>query len=353
MIDKYSNIIIKKTDSILFVLKKMDKSQRKLMIVMDNYTFIGLISIGDIQRAIIDNISLDTEISSILRKDIKVAKKSENLEEVKARMQENRNEFMPIISADNKLIDVIFWEKLFIDKKIKPKSRINIPVIIMAGGRGTRLAPLTNVLPKPLIPINDKTIIEDIMDKFVNVGCNFFFLSLNYKSEIIKHYFNSLNNKNYKINYFKEKKPLGTAGSLYLLKDKIDSTFFVTNCDIIIDEDYTEILKYHKKNKNEITIVAAVKNFSIPYGTIESSEKGQLKSLTEKPNVIFKINTGMYILEPHLIKEIPINEFYHITFLIEKLKKEDRKVGVFPVSEGSWTDIGNWTEYLKIINLSK
>jgi NDP-sugar pyrophosphorylase family protein len=187
------------------------------------------------------------------------------------------------------------------------------------------------------------------MDKFVDVGCENFFLSVNYKAEMIKYYFSSLNNKNYRINYFKEKKPLGTAGSLYLLKDKINSTFFVSNCDIIIEQDYAEILKYHKKNKNEITIVAAVKNYPIPYGTIESTEHGQLKSLQEKPNIIFKINTGMYILEPHLIDEIPINEFYHITYLIDKLNKEGRKVGVFPVSEGSWTDIGNWSEYLKMI----
>jgi len=217
----------------------------------------------------------------------------------------------------------------------------------MAGGRGTRLAPLTNIWPKPLIPVNEKTIIEDIMDKFVEVGCNKFYLSVNYKAEVIKQYFENLNSSYYQISYIQEEKPLGTAGSLYLLKDKIHSAFFVTNCDILIDEDYTAIYDYHKANHNEITMVAAIKSFPIPYGTIETKEGGQLNSIQEKPELSFKINTGMYILEPNLLKEIPENEFLHITTLIEKLHQEGRKVGVFPVSEGSWSDIGNWEEYIK------
>ena len=217
----------------------------------------------------------------------------------------------------------------------------------MAGGRGTRLAPLTNVWPKPLIPINQKTIVEDIMDRFVEVGCNEFYLSVNYKAEVIQQYFDNLNSPFYKITYIREEKPLGTAGSLYLLKDKIHSTFFVSNCDILIEEDFTSIYEYHKTHQNEITIVAAIKSFPIPYGTIETGEGGQLKSIQEKPELSFKINTGMYILEPNLIQEIPKNDFFHITTLIEKLHREGRKVGVFPVSEGSWKDIGNWEEYIK------
>ena len=124
----------------------------------------------------------------------------------------------------------------------------------------------------------------------------------------------------------------------------------MSNCDIIIDEDYSEILDFHRSNGNEITVVAALKNYSIPYGTLETGEGGQLLSLHEKPELTYKINTGMYILEPHLISEIPSDRLYHITFLIEKLISEHRKVGVFPINEGSWTDIGNWDEYMKYIH---
>ena len=143
--------------------------------------------------------------------------------------------------------------------------------------------------------------------------------------------------------------PLGTAGSLHLLKDRISSTFFVSNCDILVDEDYSAILDYHTKNKNEITLVAAINTVIIPYGTLETSEGGLLKAISEKPEYTFKINTGMYILEPHLINEIPYNEYLDITTLIEKLFREKRSVGVFPINEGSWIDIGNWENYMRCI----
>ncbi|WP_460545713.1 sugar phosphate nucleotidyltransferase, partial [Echinicola sediminis] len=149
------------------------------------------------------------------------------------------------------------------------------------------------------------------------------------------------------LNFFKEDKPLGTAGSLHLLKGKLKETFFVSNCDILIDEDYSQILKYHKENRNEITLVPALKHISIPYGTIETGENGVLENMAEKPNWTIKINAGLYVLEPSLIDEIPENEFFHITHLIEKVKKRNGRVGVFPVSEKSWKDIGEWDEYLR------
>jgi dTDP-glucose pyrophosphorylase len=343
-------VIVQKDCPLNHALKQMDEINRKLLIVAnDDGTFFSLLSIGDIQRAIIRNLPLNTKVSEIVRQDITVAHPEDDLEKVKQRMQIRRNELMPIIDSQNRVVDIIFWEDLFEEKRsVLPEERqLNLPVVIMAGGRGTRLAPLTNVWPKPLIPVNEKTIIEDIMDQFVEVGCNEFYLSVNYKAEVIQQYFENLNSSCYQISYIQEKKPLGTAGSLYLLRDKIHSTFFVSNCDILIDEDYAAIYEYHRTHHNEITIVAAIKSFPIPYGTIETGEGGQLKSIQEKPELSFKINTGMYILEPNLLQEIPEDEFLHITTLIEKLHQEGRKVGVFPVSEGSWSDIGNWEEYIK------
>lgn len=353
MRQKYPDLIVNAVDTIISVLKKMDVSLRKLLIVMEENQFKSLISIGDIQRAIIKNVDLAAPISRILRQEITVASTEDDLSLVKSRMKTRRNEFMPIVSPTGELVNIIFWEDLFEEERLpKAEVKLNLPVIIMAGGQGTRLKPLTNVLPKPLIPIRSKTIIEEIMDRFVDCGCNDFFLSVNHKAEIIRYYLDSLRNPEYRINYFQEDKPLGTAGSLHLLKDKIRSTFFVSNCDIIIEQDYSEILNYHSENNNEITVVAALKNYSIPYGTLTTREDGLLQTIQEKPEIIFKINTGFYILEPHLIKEIPDNQVYHITYLIEKLQQENRRVGVFPVSEKSWADIGNWKEYLAHIRLN-
>ncbi len=353
MRQRYLDLIVNKEDTILCVLRKMDHSKRKLLIVMVNDRFVSLISIGDIQRAIIKGVDLNSPIHQILRDEVMFASSQEELHQIKERMRIRRNELMPIVSPTGELVDVIFWEDLFEEEcPTKTYINLNLPVVIMAGGQGSRLKPLTNVLPKALIPIHRKTLIEEIMDRFLECGCNDFFLSVNYKADIIRYYFESLQNSAYHIHYLTEDKPLGTAGSLHLLKDKICSTFFVTNCDIVVEQDYSEILNYHRENHNEITVVAAIKNYTIPYGTLTTREDGLLQSIEEKPDIIFKINTGFYILEPHLIKKIPQSQIYHITDLIGQLQKENRRVGVFPVSEKSWIDIGNWNEYLTQIHMN-
>lgn len=343
--NKIKNIEIQKDSSILSALKKMDETFKRLLLVFDKNKFVNVLSIGDIQRSIIKNIPLETPIINILRKKTILASEGDSFEKIKSIMLNFRMECLPLINTSNELIEIYFWDDIFPLKSVKKKYKLNLPVIIMAGGKGNRLKPLTNVIPKPLIPIGDKTIAEEIMDRFVDVGCSDFFLSVNYKAETIKHYFKELNSDLYKIKYFQEEKPLGTAGSLYLVKDKIKTTFFVSNCDIIINEDYSEILKYHQNNKNELTIVSALKHYPIPYGTIETKENGVLSELKEKPELTFQINSGMYILEPHLLHEIPEDKFFHITHLIEQIQKRNGKVGVFPVSEKSWKDIGSWEEY--------
>ena len=249
--NKYKEISIKPTDTILFALKKMDRNNRKLLLVQADGVFHSLLSIGDIQRAILANIDLKIPVSDIVRSEVRVAHSTDNIENIKDRMRLKRNEFMPVLSENNFIKEVIFWEDVISEERKVIPLKEKLPVVIMAGGKGTRLAPLTNVLPKPLIPIGEKTILEDIMDNFVEFGCDEFHISVNYKAEMIRYYFDTLKNPDYKIHYFEEAKPSGTAGSLCLLKNSINSTFFVTNCDIIINQDYSEILEYHKSNKNE------------------------------------------------------------------------------------------------------
>jgi len=352
MLDKRTlRLIINKDVSLIKAMKQMDLIDKKSLLVFDNKKFINILSIGDIQRAILKNYDLKSPISKIIRKETKLACEDMKISEIKILMKEFRMEILPSIDSNGNLVHVYFWEDLFKSQKRQKKIKFDIPVIIMAGGQGTRMRPLTNIIPKPLIPIGNSSIIEEIISRFQDVGCNNFFSSVNYKSEIIEFYFNQIKDKSYNINFFKEEKPLGTAGSLHLLKGQINSTFFVSNCDILIDDEYEEMYNYHKKNKNELTIISAIKDYSIPYGTLVTKNDGVLTDITEKPDFNFQINTGFYIVEPHLIDEIPKNIFYHITHLIEKLLKENRKVGVFPVSSGSWTDIGVWSEYLRHIEI--
>lgn len=344
------NISVSKDTSIIETLHRMDETRHKMLLVFDNEIFLTIITIGDIQRAIIRNVSLNSPISSILELANKqYAHSSDTEETIRRKMLRIRAEFMPVLNDKGELVDVVFWEDLLDNKPIEEKPKINLPVVIMAGGKGTRLKPITNVIPKPLVPIGDKTILEEIMDQFEEIGCRQFYMSINYKADMMRFYMGQLEHK-YNIEFFEEPKPLGTIGSVKLLRDKITTPFFVSNCDILIDQDYRDVYDYHQANHNDITIVTAVKSFKIPYGVIETGENGLMTGLTEKPEITYMINTGVYILEPHLINDIPDNELFHITHLMEKVKNRGGRVGCFPVSENSWKDMGEWPEYLKLIH---
>lgn len=342
---RIKNLVIDRNESVLAALKKMDQLDRKLLLVFSSNQFHGLLSIGDIQRAIIRNLPLVTPVGDIQRKKIRVAHPWEKEEDILSRMLEFRTECMPIVNGDNELVDVWFWDEKFTENVVDSGQKLDVPVVIMAGGLGSRLKPLTNIIPKPLVPIGEKPIVEIIIDGFNKLGVNKFYLSVNYKHEMIRYYFDHLPEKKYSIEYFMEDKPLGTAGSIFLLKDVLKSTFFVSNCDILIEQDYRDIYNFHQENNNEITLVGSLKHYSIPYGTLETGEGGKLLSMREKPEITYMINSGMYVLEPSVLKDIPDNSFFHITELIEKVRSRGGNVGVFPVSEKSWLDIGEWSEY--------
>ncbi|MCP5536775.1 MAG: NTP transferase domain-containing protein [Akkermansiaceae bacterium] len=337
--------------SIREAFSKMDSDNVRLLCLIDSDRYQGIVSAGDIQRAIIANKSLDTPVREVLRTEgVRLAHQSDDFESVKKLMLEFRTEFMPVLNDEGQLVDVHFWDDVF--THVKPsKGQIDLPVVIMAGGKGTRLKPFSNILPKPLFPLGDKTIVETIMDKFHDVGCRRFHFSVNHKAEFIKSYFDHLEGADYNIKYFKEDEPLGTAGSLNLIKGQISETFFVSNCDIVIDADYSEFLDYHREQNNEITMVVSLKHIKIPYGTVETEEGGQVTNLTEKPELTYMINAGLYILEPHLLEEIPIGKFYHITDLIDAARMRGARVGAYPISEKSWCDIGEWAEYRRTLSV--
>lgn len=347
MINK--KIVITKKTSLIDALRIMDKAGCKLLIVCNGDKFLGLITIGDIQRAILNKRDLSDCVAGYMRSDILYASNEMCMDEIKTLMQRKRLECMPVVDDKGMLADTIEWEEVFSDAYQKNSQKVQCPVVIMAGGRGSRLRPITNILPKPLIPLKEKTIIEEIMDEFVEVGCKEFYISVNYKASTIQNYLEGLGSTEYEMQFICEKEPLGTAGSLFLLKDRLASTFFVSNCDILVDINLSDLMKYHKKNKNMITVVSVLKNYSIPYGTLETREEGVLADIKEKPEMVYQINSGLYVLEPEIFGYIRNNEFLHITDLIKRLLRDKKQVGVFPISEGSWTDMGNWEEYLKLI----
>ena len=349
---EYQNLIIDRNATLLSALKQMDDVGKKMLLVFDNNRFYSIVTIGAIQRAIIRHHDLNQTIGSNIILEGKIyASTSESQEEIKNKMLSIRAQFMPILDNDGNLVDLYSWDDFFPSSSIEAnREKIDLPVVIMAGGKGSRLKPITNVIPKPLVPVGDKTILEVIMDQFEGIGCKKFYMSVNYKADMMKYYLSQIDHK-YDIEFFMEDKPLGTIGSVSLLKGKITTPFFVSNCDSINDQDYRDVYDYHVQNKNDLTIVTMLKSFRIPYGVIETEADGIMTVLREKPELNYQVNTGVYILNPDCIDEIPTGEFFHITHLMEKIKARGGRVGCFPVSEGSWHDMGEWPEYLKMINV--
>lgn len=250
---------------------------------------------------------------------------------------------IPIVNEQNVIIDIYVGEK----KSAKQKSALNVPVVINAGGKGTRLDPFTRVLPKPLIPVGEKPIIEHIMKEFQAYNCNEFHVIVNYKRQLMKAYF-SENENNYDVVWYDEEKPLGTGGGLSLLRGKISETFFFTNCDNLLQADYEKMLQFHRENQNVITMVCAYKNFSIPYGVVEVGRNGKIEAMREKPLMSFLANTGIYIVEPEVLDDIEDNVAIGFPDIVERQRLKGRNVAVYPVSEIEWMDMGQLSELEKM-----
>jgi dTDP-glucose pyrophosphorylase len=345
------NLFISPTSTIKEALKKFNEIGEKVLIVVDeNNHLLGTITDGDIRRYILNTGTIEETVENAYNKNPKFIYSNDSKEKAKQIMLENKIEILPVIDNQKRVIDFIVWTDLFENKFEYYQSieKIDVPVVIMAGGKGTRLDPFTKVLPKPLIPIGDKTILELIFDKFKRYNIDEIYISLNYKSKILKSYLEELE-LGFKINFLFEDKPLGTIGSIKQLENIIKKEFILTNCDIIIDADYVDLLNYHRENKNDFTVVASLKNFKIPYGVCEIENGGMLVAIKEKPEYNLLINTGMYVLNPEILKYIPENVFFNTTDLIEELTEEQRKIGVYPIYENSWIDVGEWIEYKKAV----
>jgi len=350
MLKEFSKILLSQTASVKEAMKLLDQTAEKILFVVDeNHSLKGALTDGDIRRWILKDGSLNEKVVEVCNRDCYYIKQGYNLEIVKNEILQRKIVYVPVVNDMNVVTEFLIWDNLF-DSGIKRKTlrTINIPVVIMAGGKGTRLDPFTKILPKPLIPIGDKTILELIIDKFVDFGVTDFTLAVNYKARIIKSYLEEIS-PDYNISYIDEDIPLGTAGSLGLLDARNSKCFFVTNCDIIISADYSEILQFHHENMNDITVVASLKHIKIPYGVCKLGPEGLLDSIDEKPENDYLISTGMYIVNSDLLDLIPSCSVYHMTNLIEDAKKNDKKIGVFPISENSWIDTGEWVEYKKAV----
>ena len=347
-------ISVENNISIKTALKKLDKTAEKTLLIVDRgNALIGTLSDGDVRRALLSEKDLDDGILDIYNpKPIVIFRHEQSTADVQQIFLEKRIRLIPIVNENMKVLDYLTWDQVFANKtKEYPRraQKVDIPVVIMAGGKGKRMAPFTDILPKPLIPINGRSVLEEIIESFKQSGIKRYLFTLNYKGEMIEAYFNSIE-KDYTVEYIREPSFLGTAGSLRLIEE-LDTAedFIVSNCDIIVKADYYDVYKFHSDSRADLTIISSIQHHTVPYGVIEYKNGGQITNIDEKPEFSFVINTGVYVLKNTCIDYIPDNGAYDMPQLIERLIADRKKVLTYPVNENDYIDIGQWDEYRSAI----
>lgn len=335
----YKQYLIRKDLPIKDAMKKIDSTKPKILFVTENEKLIGALTDGDVRRYLLSGGKVDDPVEKACNKKPKRVARS--LDEAISMLDKNFIA-IPVLDKDGNLRDIYTGNRT----KSSKKKKIDIPVVINAGGKGTRLDPFTKILPKPLIPVGDLPIIEHIMRRYEEAGCRDFHIIVNYKKELIKSYFKEIE-KEYCIHWADENEPLGTGGGLSLLKNKLKDTFFFICCDSLILTDYSEIVEFHKKNKNDITMICARKKVVIPYGIV-NEDKDVLTSIEEKPEFSFLTNTAMYLIEPSVLKDMKKNTRIDFPDFIKEEKEKGKKIGVYTVDEDDWLDMGQMSELEKM-----
>lgn len=345
--------IISSSSTIAQVLERLNKIVVKNIYIVDGHNrLIGSITDGDLRRGFINNVKKSDNVEAVMNKSPhKIYSGEQNKGSLVDKFKALGIPSIPIIDFDNKIVEIILLKGAPIEEVQVQAPKDNY-VFILAGGEGNRLKPFTHILPKPLIPVGEKPILEIIMDRFKADGFGKFILSLNFKADLIKLYFDNplVKNKYECIEYVNEKMPLGTIGSLSLATAYITEDFLISNADILVEENVGNIMDFHKEHDAVLTIIGCVKQSILSYGVLEINEVSELIAMDEKPSLKHIVNTGVYAAKPEITDYIKEDTYMDMTQVIELLLRDKKKVCVYQIDDGRWVDIGHWDELQKAIN---
>ena len=329
----WKNIALSETANIKEALQIIDKSALQIALVVDeNNKLLGTITDGDIRRGFLNSLGLKDSVKKIYNRNPITAKVSDHKKKIQKMMKQKYVKQVPVVDDKGKILRIELLKNILQEEK-----RDNF-VILMAGGMGTRLRPITNYCPKPLLSIGGKPVLEIILENFTNAGYHNIFVAVTYKAEMIENYLGDGSRWGITIQYLREKKRMGTAGALSLLPEKPESTLIVMNGDLLTNINFEQLVDFHKSNQAQATMCVRDYVFEVPFGVAHIDDH-KLTRLDEKPVQRFFVNAGVYLLEPETLKLIPRNKYYDMTQLYQKMCQEKYEVVTFPIRE-HWMDIG-------------
>ena len=336
--DELNKYTVSPTTTIFEALQLVDKNAKQMAVLVDNdRNIIGVITDGDIRRAILKGIPLNSSVVDVVNKTPLIGSKNESKKSLISKMQDRSVPFIPLLDSANKLVEILFLSDLL------NISRKNNSVIIMAGGKGTRLGELTRNCPKPMLKIGSKPILETIIAHLSSFGFHDFYISVNHLKEQIMEYFAKGEKMGVKISYLHENKPLGTAGALANFEQQNSEPVIVMNGDIYTDMDFSALIDIHKSNNAAATVCLRKYDCQIPYGVVRTNNR-QITTIEEKPVLSYFVNAGIYTFDPMILKMIPKNTYYPMTKFLEKLLKNGKLVYSHEI-DGIWIDIGRHDDF--------
>lgn len=319
--------------SVRDAIATIDRSRRQIALVADeNGRLLATVTDGDVRRGILRGDDLDGSVSQVMHTSPTVVREGENDREVRRLIRERKLQHVPVVDAEGRLIDLATVEELF---GVAPRQT---RVVLMAGGLGTRLRPLTEKIPKPMLPVGGKPLLEQILGVFVDQGFQHISISVNYRKEMVQDHFGDGSKFGVDIDYIEEDEPMGTAGALSLLQQKPDRPFIVMNGDLLVSLRFDRLLKFHKETSAVGTMVVREYEYQVPYGVVRA-EGDLMTGIEEKPTERYFVNGGIYVLSPEALDAIEPGKPLDMPTMLTNLKDDGERVAVFPMSE-YWRDIG-------------